>query len=178
MRARQGCVVGVLLMGLCLAGQMGEAHGGGEASSLPTLKQRLGSRPVETQTLGLPLQFQATHGQVDDQVKFLARGKGYTFFLTPTESVMVLSQQDTTLSIDDRYEEFIMALTFSPSQQDMNNKFGDRSATGPLLNTESAPIKQSVIRTKLEGAHSSPPVSGMEQLPGIVDYAIGSGPAK
>lgn len=41
--------------------------------------------PVVTQMLSMPLQFEANQGQVDDQVKFLARGKGYTLFLTPTE---------------------------------------------------------------------------------------------
>jgi hypothetical protein len=102
----------------------------------------------------MPLQFEANHGQVDDQVKFLARGQGYTLFLTPTESVMVLSQQEAKVTA------------------------GDPSATDLLLHTEPAPIKQSVVRMKLEGANSSPTVSGMEQLPGIVNYFIGNDSAK
>ncbi len=39
----------------------------------------------------LPLSFEANRGQSDPQVKFLARGRGYTLFLTPTEGVLVLT---------------------------------------------------------------------------------------
>src|SRR5207249_2998421 len=40
----------------------------------------------------LPLHFEANHGQTDSQVTFLARGRGYTLFLTPTEAVLALRQ--------------------------------------------------------------------------------------
>src|SRR6266849_9170921 len=39
----------------------------------------------------LPLHFEANIGQTDVRVNFFSRGIGYTLFLTPTESVMVLS---------------------------------------------------------------------------------------
>src|SRR5262245_9638417 len=35
----------------------------------------------------LPLSFEANQGQTDDQVQFLARGQGYTLFLTAREAV-------------------------------------------------------------------------------------------
>src|SRR6266704_213572 len=38
----------------------------------------------------LPLYFEANRGQTDAQVKFLSRGRGYTFFLAPTEAVLTL----------------------------------------------------------------------------------------
>ena len=38
----------------------------------------------------LPLSFEANHGQTNREVEFLARGAGYTFFLTSTEAVMSL----------------------------------------------------------------------------------------
>ena len=38
----------------------------------------------------LPLSFEINQGQTDDQVKYLARGPGYTVFLTPTEAVLAL----------------------------------------------------------------------------------------
>jgi len=38
----------------------------------------------------LPLHFEATQGQSDEQAQFLARGRGYTLFLTATEAVIVL----------------------------------------------------------------------------------------
>jgi hypothetical protein len=104
--------------------------------------------------MGMPLQFEANHGQADAQVKFLARGKGYTLFLTPTESVMVLQQRDT------------------PAEKNPLTKI-DSSAVPEL-----APIKQAVVRMKLEDANQAPAIEGMEKLPGIVNYFIGNDPAK
>src|ERR1700691_4931918 len=52
--------------------------------------------PTRLQTLNsygqLPLSFESNHGQSDSQVKFLARGAGYTLFLTPDEAVFSLQQ--------------------------------------------------------------------------------------
>src|SRR4051812_36781698 len=36
----------------------------------------------------LPLRFELNRGQTDDRVNFVARGKGYTLFLTPEEAVL------------------------------------------------------------------------------------------
>jgi len=38
----------------------------------------------------VPLSFERNDGQTDAQVKFLARGNGYTLFLTPSENVLAL----------------------------------------------------------------------------------------
>jgi len=40
----------------------------------------------------LPLSFESNRGQTDAQVKFLARGQGYSLFLTPTEVVLSLKK--------------------------------------------------------------------------------------
>ena len=42
---------------------------------------------------GRPLAFEANRGQADDEVKFLARGAGYTVFLTSTEAVSPLRRR-------------------------------------------------------------------------------------
>jgi hypothetical protein len=39
----------------------------------------------------LPLAFEPNNGQVDEQVKFLARGPGYNLFLTSTETLLALN---------------------------------------------------------------------------------------
>jgi uncharacterized protein (TIGR03437 family) len=49
----------------------------------PRIAERYGS---------LPLAFEANTGQTDPEVKFLARGGGYTLFLTATEAVLSLSR--------------------------------------------------------------------------------------
>ncbi|MBZ5515792.1 MAG: hypothetical protein LAN62_13300, partial [Acidobacteriia bacterium] len=38
----------------------------------------------------LPMSFEPNRGQTDQRVKFLARGQGYTLFLTPHEAVLTL----------------------------------------------------------------------------------------
>src|SRR5438094_9715066 len=40
----------------------------------------------------LPLQFEANQGQTDSQVRFLARGAGYSLYLTNGEAVLVLAK--------------------------------------------------------------------------------------
>jgi len=42
--------------------------------------------------LTLPLSFEANTGQTDPHVTFLARGRGYTVFLTSTEAVLALQK--------------------------------------------------------------------------------------
>jgi hypothetical protein len=46
----------------------------------------------------LPLSFEANQGQVNDAVKFLARGDGYSLFLTGNEAVLALRQNDAKLA--------------------------------------------------------------------------------
>src|SRR5687768_3188853 len=40
---------------------------------------------------GLPMAFEENRGQTDDRVRYLARGRGYTLFLTPDAAVLSLS---------------------------------------------------------------------------------------
>ena len=46
--------------------------------------------PSAIRSYVLPLSFEANQGQVDQQVKYLARGQGYTLFLTPGGAVLSL----------------------------------------------------------------------------------------
>ena len=46
-----------------------------------------------------PLHFEANEGQSAGPVKFLSRGKGYSLFLTPTESVIALSRTNAKTSM-------------------------------------------------------------------------------
>src|SRR5207244_218854 len=57
----------------------------------PTLAQPSSASVRATQVFGLPMQFEKNAGQTDHQVEFLARGLGYTLFLTPTQAVFSLS---------------------------------------------------------------------------------------
>ena len=126
-----------------------------EAAGSPISPALAVSNPQLTTTLmRLPLQFEANQGQVDEQVTFLARGTGYTLFLTPSESVLVLQQRKPTTE---------------PAQLGR----GD-----PTARPEPPAIKQAVVRMKLEGANPAPAMEGKEQLPGIVNYFIGNDPTR
>lgn len=46
----------------------------------------------------LPLAFEVNRGQTDPQVKFMTRGAGYAFFLTPAEAVLSLSPKPAQTS--------------------------------------------------------------------------------
>jgi len=46
--------------------------------------------PAAIRPYDLPLSFEANRGQVDEQVEYLARGQGYTLFLTPDAAVLGL----------------------------------------------------------------------------------------
>src|SRR5262245_2634244 len=43
----------------------------------------------------LPLSFEANRGRISPQVDFVARGPGYTLFVTPTETVVKLQPPGT-----------------------------------------------------------------------------------
>jgi uncharacterized protein (TIGR03437 family) len=111
----------------------------------------------------LPLQFEANHGQTDEQVKFLARGSGYTLFLTATEAVLRLRMGE------------------QESQDEQPPDFSGQSGLLPRADLRSA-IRHSqsaVLRMQLAGAASAEPqMVGLEELPGRVNYFIGHDPTE
>src|SRR6266851_9972415 len=62
------------------------------------------ARASQTQLLKtygkLPLSFEANQGQTDSQVQFLARGGGYTLFLTSREAVLSLHGRKASCPAD------------------------------------------------------------------------------
>lgn len=64
-------------------------------ASLPSGAQSV--KPSVVQKYGdLPLSFEANQGQANPDVRFLSRGSGYTFFLTPGEAVLAFSKDRTS----------------------------------------------------------------------------------
>jgi hypothetical protein len=102
-----------------------------------------------TNALGrLPLDFEANRGQSDPQVRFLARGPGYTLFLTATEAVMVLPKPVTP------------------------------PATAETTPAGSSAPEASVLRMQLVGANPSAAIAGQQELPGKSNYFKGNDSAK
>jgi len=59
----------------------------------PALPPEKTLAPSSIRSSPLPLSFEANQGQVDEQVKYLARGQGYTLFLTPGAAVLGLRSE-------------------------------------------------------------------------------------
>jgi Beta-propeller repeat len=104
----------------------------------------------------IPLHFETNQGQTDGQVKFLSRGSRSTLFLTPSEAVLVLA---------------------SPQGAQKNfSRPSSASSASPAV--EAGDLRSTVLRVKLLGAKPNPEVTGMEKLPGKVNYFIGNDPKK
>ena len=104
------------------------------AQALPPTKSQ--KAQVSSAYGRLPFAFEQNAGQSDPQVKFLARGPGYTLFLTPTQAVMTVSQPQAA------------------------------PKPGPKNNVAPAAPKASVLRMTLKGANPAPAIVGQGKLPG------------
>src|SRR6266498_635741 len=107
---------------------------------------------------GLPLSFEANRGQMDSNVKFFSRGSGYSIFITPAEAVLSLSS--------------------GPRQETKGPEAGKNIAA---LNPPASPDgrqRSAVLRMKLFGANPRPELTGLDELPGKVNYFMGKDPKK
>ncbi|MGI8656427.1 MAG: SBBP repeat-containing protein [Pyrinomonadaceae bacterium] len=106
----------------------------------------------------LPLSFEANRGQSNAAVKFLARGAGYNLFLTPTETVLALHKNGS-------------------------RKEGNSQRNKELNNSSAAfhaprPASQTTLRMKLMNANPQARVTGLEELPGKINYLTGNDPQR
>jgi hypothetical protein len=107
----------------------------------------------------LPLSFEANQGQVDGQVKFLARGRGYALYLTADEAVLALRQGQSK----------------AESRAETKTGFAIHEHSG---STPAEETTQAVVRMKLLGSNTASEAGGLEELPGKVNYFIGNDPEK
>lgn len=92
----------------------------------------------------LPLTFEENRGQAAPDVKFLSRGAGYNFSVTPQGSSLMLTRNRSRRPIL-------------------------RAKSVPQANPEKA-----VLHMALVGSNPSPRVQGLEKQPGIVNYFDGT----
>ena len=105
----------------------------------------------------LPLAFEANEGQTDPQVKYLARGNGYTLFLTPSDAV------------------FSFRSTSAPD----NDRVGHGRALGVQKTTQprsrsAEKNSTAVLRMKMLGSNVQAKVAASKPLPGKINYFIGN----
>jgi len=104
----------------------------------------------------LPMAFEPNQGQTDSQVQYLARGKGYSLFVTGQEAVVVLNKPK--------------ALT--PPGFAVKGPKGFVPASRPTPTTP--PV---ILRMKLIGAQTGR-FDNLEKLPGVSNYFLGKDPSR
>ncbi|HUU12541.1 MAG TPA: choice-of-anchor D domain-containing protein [Terriglobia bacterium] len=119
----------------------------------------------------LPLAFEANRGQWSDQVKFVARGEGYTLFLMPAEAVLVLRKASPAPALKSE--------TGKSKLETRNSKIETRQSK--IRNPKSKiqnPMSSasSVLRLTFPEGNPNARVVGLAEQPGKTHYLIGRNP--
>ncbi|MBZ5514778.1 MAG: SBBP repeat-containing protein [Acidobacteriia bacterium] len=162
---------------------------GADAASNSAHKEKSALQARLLQSYGkLPLGFDGNKGQADTQVKFLARGRGYSLFLTANEAVLVLRGESQPSKVS------------SPAVAQRATGHSFLGVTGlpgfpafPLLGfttnasaleshsaegVPNPPLAPHVVRLKLIGANPHAKVVGLDELPGKSNYFTGNDPSE
>ncbi len=113
---------------------------------------------VQASYASLPLAFEQNQGQTDAQVKYMARGDGYTLFLTANDAVFSLR----SASAENKTSAVRRGTELRP-----------KGLAARQQNNVTA-----VVRMQLVGGNSLAKVSASSQLPGKSNYFIGNDPSK
>jgi hypothetical protein len=141
-------------LGRPLPGRIYGISGKGFSGPGPSGELRTAQKAKVTESfLSLPLSFEANVGQADKEVKFLARGSGYTLFMTRSRVCLRLGQ--STSKSTGRH---------NPPGYDKPDSWN--------------PARSEFVSIKLLGSNPSPEIDGVEPLPGKSNYFIGNDPAK
>jgi hypothetical protein len=109
----------------------------------------------------LPLAFEANQGQTDPTVKYLARGSGYTVFLTENEAVFELKSSPAAhAQVASRH-----AIGTTSPEKDESDVRARESGSDD---------QAAAIRLNLIGANAQPQISASSPLPGHSNYFIGN----
>ncbi len=111
---------------------------------------------VQASLGNLPLAFEANQGQTDPQVKYMARGNGYTVFLTANDTVF--------------------ALQSSAKEGSAKATITQVKGKQPLGRVQPVAAARDVaaIRMHLVGGNQKPQIAAADQLPGHSNYFIGN----
>ena len=107
----------------------------------------------------LPLSFEPNRGQTDPRVQFLARGRGYTLFLTGQGAVLSMERSRPGLDL-------------------LKRPFGKRGKSPGSSVQKPNPVPRDVLRLTLLGASSRPSFEPEDLQPGVSNYFIGHDPAQ
>ncbi len=109
--------------------------------------------PEPSQAFGkVPLAFEANVGQTDPQVKYFARGNGYTAFLTANEAVLALTKRVHRSSVSE-----------------LDEAFGSERGSYDTLSA--------AVRMRFQGAKAQPVTTPSGPMPARISYLSASGSA-
>jgi hypothetical protein len=140
--------VGLVLLVLPLA-----VHPGFSIAGVSTIRERHDDTGISEAYGKLPLSFEQNRGQFDSRVKFLARGHGYSLFLTSDGATLSLRR--------------------GRGQADPHDSGASGSVTQP---SASLTTEKAVVRMRLRGGRSAQP-TGIDELATHSNYFVGSDPA-
>jgi hypothetical protein len=115
---------------------------------------------VQANFAALPLAFEQNKGQTDTQVEYMARGNGYTLFLTANDAVFSLRSASSASRMSTIHRGTQLRAKNLPKQ---SNTQKDSTA---------------VVRMQLAGGNALAKASPSGQLPGKSNYFIGNDPSK
>jgi hypothetical protein len=178
---RHGIIITVLgtvaCMGLAWTLFLPSAKAAFDLSGAPASQPATKSKLVETYGK-LPLSFELNQGQSDQRVRYLARGSGYTLFLTGDSAVLALRKSDPNgqgqiAKAKTEQSQVQGTLLKSPASLQVPVSTSQMSAAGDESRT-----KDSVLWMKVVGADPRAGVSGQDELLGKSNYFIGNDPKK
>jgi hypothetical protein len=107
-----------------------------------------------------PLSFEANRGQAGPGVDFVARAAGYSVSLSATEAVLALQPARGT----------------RPTGVSLSGASTGHATAGAPGAADTAP--PAVVRMQIVGGNATPAPTGMDELPGKVNYFIGNDPSR
>ncbi len=134
----------------------------------------------------LPMRFERNDGQTDARVRFLARGPGYTLFLTPDEAVLALrkpskdSPARSSLASREVPDGTGSGIPRAPDTRgnDKPNRTPGTRGNDKATGRASAGVETEVLRVKLVGANRNAQIEGVDRLAAGSNYFIGNDPKK
>ena len=139
------------------------AAGPGQATSPYTASSSGRQEEVVMAYRNLPLSFEANRGQTDNQVKFIARGEGYTLFLTPRGAVFSLRWFVKRASED----------------SDLCGGSGAKVVrTHSRGKHDNCSYESDAMRIEFVNASTASEIAGVDELSGRSNYFVGNDPKK
>jgi hypothetical protein len=130
-------------------------------------KNRLNSSAshVQREFASLPMAFEPNQGQTDPAVKYMARGRGYKLYLTPSEAILTVRKRGQASEVMSMIQD---------------KRLGPAKVKNMLRRRQEmkAASLTAVVRMQMLGGNSQAGLSAADPESGKVNYFIGNDPTK